>query len=56
MTDRWELEYHKTLMTLIRLTRNLRSMDCEHCADLMTDVYKCMSKETDGIRNRSNDG
>jgi len=38
MTSRWELEYHTTLMTLLRLTRNLRSMDCEHCADLLTQA------------------
>jgi len=56
MTDRYELEFHTTLMTLIRVVRNLRSMDCEHCADLLTDVYKCMNKETQDIRDRANDG
>ena len=56
MTNRWQLEYHTTLMTLIRLTRNLRSMDCEHCAKLMTEVYRCLDKETQDIRDRANDG
>ena len=56
MTSRWELEYHTTLMTLLRLTRNLRSMDCEHCADLLTQAYKCMASETQDIRDRANDG
>lgn len=56
MTDRYELEFHTTLMTLIRVVRNLRSMDCEHCADLLTDVYRCMDKETQNIRDRANDG
>ena len=56
MTDRWHLEFHTTLMTLIRVVRNLRSMDCEHCADLLTDVYKCLDKETKDIRDRANDG
>lgn len=56
MTDRYELEFHTTLMTLIRVVRNLRSMDCEHCADLLTDVYRCMNKETQNIRDRANDG
>ena len=55
MSNRWELEFHTLLMTLVRLSRNLRFKDCEHCADLMTDVYKCMAKETDEIRTRSND-
>ena len=55
MTNRWELEFHTTLMTLIRVVRNLRSMDCEHCAELLTDVYKCMNKETQDIRDRAND-
>jgi len=55
MTDRYELEFHTTLMSLIRMVRNLRSMDCEHCADLLTDVYKCMNKETQNIRDRAND-
>ena len=54
--SRWQLEFHTTLMSLIRMVRNLRSMDCEHCADLLTDVYKCLSKETQDIRDRSNDG
>ncbi len=56
MTSRWELEYHTTLMTLLRLTRNLRSMDCEHCADLLTQAYQCMAKETQDIRDRANNG
>jgi hypothetical protein len=56
MTDRWQLEFHTTLMTLLRLTRNLRSMDCEHCADLLTQAYKCMASETQDIRDRANDG
>jgi hypothetical protein len=56
MTDRWHLEFHTTLMTLLRLTRNLRSMDCEHCADLLTQAYKCMASETQDIRDRANDG
>jgi hypothetical protein len=56
MTDRWELEFHTTLMTLLRLTRNLRSMDCEHCADLLTQAYRCMATETQDIRDRANDG
>ena len=56
MTDRWELEFHRTLMTLLRLTRNLREMDCEHCGDLLTQAYKCMAEETDNIRQRANDG
>ena len=54
--SRWELEFHTTLMTLLRLVRNLRSFDCEHCADLLTQAYKCMDKETTDIRMRSNDG
>jgi hypothetical protein len=53
--SRWELEFHTTLMTLLRLVRNLRSFDCEHCADLLTQAYKCMDKETTDIRMRSND-
>jgi len=56
MTDRWHLEFHTTLMTLLRLTRNLRSMDCEHCAELLTQAYKCMASETEDIRKRANDG
>jgi len=56
MTDRWELEFHTTLKTLIWILRNLRSMDCDHCGDLLTDVYQCMHKDTVEIRNRSNDG
>lgn len=54
--SRWELEFHTTLMTLIRVVRNLRSIDCEHCGDLLTDVYKCLAKETQDIRDRANDG
>ena len=53
--SRWEIEYHTTLMTLIRLTRNLRAADCEHCAVLMTQIYVCMSEETNEIRRRSNE-
>jgi hypothetical protein len=56
MTNRWELEFHTTLMTLLRLTRNLRSMDCEHCADLLTQAYRCMASETQDIRERANNG
>ena len=56
MTSPYELEFHRTLMSLIRMVRNLRSIDCDHCGDLLTDVYKCLDKETDAIRNRSNDG
>lgn len=54
--SRWELEYHTTLMTLIRLTRNLRAADCQQCNEKLTEVYNCMSEETDEIRRRSNDG
>jgi hypothetical protein len=54
--SRYELEFHRTLMTLLRLTRNLRQMDCEHCGDLLTQAYKCMDEETDIIRKRANDG
>lgn len=53
--SRWHLEFHTTLMTLIRLTRNLRTADCSHCGDLLTQVYKCMSDETQEIRDRAND-
>jgi hypothetical protein len=56
MTNRWELEFHTTLMSLLRITRNLRSMDCDHCANLLTEVYRCMSKETENIRDRANNG
>jgi hypothetical protein len=56
MISPYELEFHRTLMSLIRMVRNLRAIDCDHCADLLTDVYKCLDKETDAIRNRSNDG
>jgi hypothetical protein len=52
--SRWHLEFHTTLMSLIRMVRNLRQMDCEHCADLLTQVYKCMDKETKEIRDRAN--
>jgi hypothetical protein len=52
--SRWHLEFHTTLMSLLRMVRNLRHMDCEHCADLLTQVYKCLDKETQAIRNRSN--
>lgn len=54
--SRWHLEFHTTLMTLVRIVRNLRSMDCDHCGDLLTDVYKCLDKETKSIRDRANDG
>lgn len=54
--SRWHLEFHTTLMSLVRMVRNLRAMDCEHCEDLLTQVYKCLDKETQAIRNRSNDG
>jgi hypothetical protein len=53
--SRWHLEFHTTLMTLIRIVRNLRSMDCDHCGNLLTDVYKCLDKETKTIRDRAND-
>lgn len=53
--SRWELEFHTTLMTLIRVVRNLRSIDCEHCAELLTQAYRCMASETTDIRMRSND-
>ena len=56
MTNRFELEFHTTLMTLIRVVRNLRSMDCEHCEKLLTEVYKCMDKESQDIRDRANNG
>lgn len=56
MTDRYHLEFHRTLMTLIRIVRNLRSMDCEHCGDLLTQVYKCLDEETTDIRDRANNG
>jgi len=56
MTDRWELEYHTTLKTLIRIIRNLRSMDCDHCEPLLTEVYKCMHTDTVAIRDRANNG
>lgn len=56
MTDRYELDFHTTLMTLLRVVRNLRSMDCEHCGELLTDVYKCMAQQTQDIRDRANNG
>jgi hypothetical protein len=52
----WELEFHTTLLVLIRTVRNLRRMDCEHCGDLLTEVYNCLSKTTEDIRYRSADG
>lgn len=30
-------------------------MDCDHCGNLLTDVYKCLDKETKTIRDRAND-
>lgn len=52
----WQLEFHRTLMTLLRLTRNLRSIDCDHCADLLTQAYRCMASETQDIIEAANDG
>ena len=54
--SRFELEFHTTLMTLIRVVRNLRSMDCEHCEKLLTEVYRCLDKEIQDIRDRANHG
>ena len=56
MTNRFELEFHTTLMTLIRVVRNLRSMDCDHCGELLTEVYRCLDKEMQDIRDRANNG
>ena len=55
MGNRWELEYHTTLMSLIRVVKNLRSRDCEHCEYVLKEVYKCMDGETKDIRDRAND-
>jgi hypothetical protein len=55
MSSRWELEFHTTLLVLIRTVRNLRRFDCEHCGDLLTEAYDCLSKTTEEIRYRSND-
>ena len=51
----WELEFHNTLLVLIRTVRNLRRMDCEHCGDLLTEVYNCLCKNTEEIRYRGKD-
>jgi hypothetical protein len=56
MTNRFELEFHTTLMTLIRVVRNLRSIDCDHCGELLTKVYRCLDKEMQDIRDRANNG
>jgi len=50
--SRWELEFQTTLLRLLRLTRDLRGHDCEHCGKLLNDVYSCLSKEIDAVRER----
>jgi hypothetical protein len=55
MSSRWELEFHTTLLVLIRTVRNLRRFDCKHCGDLLTEAYDCLSKTTEEIRYRSHD-
>jgi hypothetical protein len=52
--SRWELEFQTTLMRLLRLTRDLRGHDCEHCGKLLNEVYNCLDKETQDIRDRAN--
>lgn len=53
--SRWELEHHQLLKTLIRVSRNVRGPECEHCGLLLQEAIKCMDKETPDIRHRSND-
>jgi len=53
--SRWELEHHQLLKAILRISRNVRNFDCEHCGDLVSQVLKCMDKDTADIRQRSND-
>jgi hypothetical protein len=50
-----ELKNHRLIMTLLRIIKNTRSAQCEHCEVLLKDVYKCMDDELQNIRNRGND-
>jgi hypothetical protein len=50
-----ELKNHRLIMTLLRIIKNTRSSQCEHCEVLLKDVYKCMDDELQDIRNRGND-
>jgi len=45
-----ELKLHRVLMSLILMTKNLRSAGCEHCEALLKDVYKCMTDEMHMMR------
>ena len=41
-------------MTMVRVVRNTRAADCEHCEALLKDVYKCLDGELNDMRNRNN--
>ena len=50
-----QLKMHRFLMSMVRIIKNTRGPNCEHCEALLKDVYKCLDGELNDIRNRNND-
>jgi hypothetical protein len=49
-----QLKMHRFLMTMVRVVKNTRAADCEHCEAMLKDVYKCLDGELNDMRNRNN--